>query len=60
MKQSTFIYCTCGNELCGSGSFVSDTYDNNDNHVKYKCSSCGKESDYNFDIAPFPVNWNTL
>ena len=41
-KQKTFIYCQCGNEICSDGSFVSDTYDeNNDNHVRYKCKKCG-------------------
>jgi hypothetical protein len=57
-KQSTFIYCGCGNELCSSGSFISDTYDERgDNHVRYKCSTCGEETDYNFDIAPVPISW---
>ncbi len=60
--QLTFIYCSnCRNELCSSNSFISDTYDENgDNHVLYKCSSCGEEYDYNFDIAPVPVNWDCL
>jgi hypothetical protein len=59
LKQTTFIYCKCGNEMCSDSSFISDTYDNNgDNHVKYKCEKCGTESDFNFDIAPFPINWN--
>lgn len=58
--QVTFIYCTCGNELCSS-SFVSDSYDERgDNHVLYKCSKCGKKSDFNFDIAPVPINWADL
>lgn len=61
MKQNTFIYCTCGNEMCSDSSFVSDTYDVNcDNHVKYKCEKCGDNHDYNFDIAPVPLNWNSL
>lgn len=60
-KQCTFIYCKCGNEMVSDGSFVSDTYDENgDNHVRYKCKQCGKESDYNFDIAPMPINWREL
>ena len=61
-KQTTFIKCEkCGNELCGSNSFVSDTYDeNNDNHVLYKCSKCGYECDYNFDVFPIPVKWTDL
>lgn len=60
-KQTTFIYCKCGNEMCSDGSFVSDTYDENgSNHVRYKCKKCGEESDYNFDICMLPVNWNKL
>ena len=59
-SQDTFIYCECGNELCSDGSFVSDTYRNNQNHVKYKCKKCGLISDYNFDIAPVPINWKNL
>jgi RNase P subunit RPR2 len=61
MKQNTSIYCSCGNELCSSDSFVSDTYDEHgDNHVLYRCTKCGKESDFNFDIAPVPVSWGQL
>lgn len=60
-KQSTLVYCDCGNELVSSNSFVSDELDENgDNHVKYKCTKCGLESDFNFDIAPVPINWKTL
>jgi transcription elongation factor Elf1 len=60
--QTTFINCRqCNNELCSSDSFISDTYDdNNDNHVLYKCSNCGLDADYNFDIAPVPINWLDL
>jgi hypothetical protein len=60
--QSTFIYCDqCNNEMVSDGSFVSDTYDDNgDNHVLYCCKECGLESDWNFDIAPFPVLWNDI
>ncbi|MFW6219612.1 MAG: hypothetical protein ACOC33_02085 [bacterium] len=47
--------------LCSDGSFISDTYDEHgDNHVLYKCKKCGTESDFNFDIAPIPINWNDL
>lgn len=61
IKQYTFIYCECGNELCSSNSFISDTYDeNNDNHVLYKCSKCGLESDWNFEVIPGAINWKTL
>jgi hypothetical protein len=60
IHQVTYIHCTCGNELC-SGSFVSDSYDERgDNHVLYRCTKCGKESDFNFDIAPVPINWTNL
>jgi len=60
-KQRTFIYCKCGNEMCSDGSFLSDTYDeNNENHVKYKCKKCNRESDYTFDLAPVPINWKGL
>lgn len=59
--QNCFVYCKCKNELCSSDSFVSDTYDKNgDNHVKYKCSNCKKESDWNFDIAPVAINWEQI
>lgn len=61
IEQKTFIYCVCGNELCSDGSFISDSYDeNDDNHVLYKCKKCGTESDFNFDIAPCPINWKEL
>ena len=51
MKQTTFCFCpNCRNELCGTGSFVSDI----DGLVTYKCTGCGKESKWNFD-APVPV-----
>jgi len=61
MKQNTWVYCTCGNDMCSDNSFISDTYDeNDDNHVKYKCCKCGTEHDYNFDIAPVPINWSQL
>ena len=61
-NQTLFIYCSkCKNELCSTNSFISDTYDKyGSNHVKYKCSVCGKEDDYNFDIAPIPVNWDFI
>lgn len=61
LKQRTFIYCDCGNELVSDGSFVSDTYDKNENnHVIYKCKKCNKKSDWNFDIASLPINWKEL
>lgn len=61
-KQTLFIRCEkCGNELCASNSFVSDSYDKNgDNHVIYCCSNCGHKKDYNFDIAPIPIKWSEL
>ena len=60
--QYLYLYCPqCKNDLCSNDSFVSDTYDENaDNHVFYKCAVCGQESDWNFDIAPIPVNWERL
>lgn len=58
--QVTYIHCTCGNELC-SNSCVSDSYDEyGDNHVLYICTKCGKKSDFNFDIAPVPVNYENI
>lgn len=54
-NQKTFIWCDCGNELCSSNSFVSDTYEEDGNHVRYKCSRCGLEQDYDFDMAPVPI-----
>ena len=60
-EQTTFIYCKCKNEMCSDGSFISDDYDDNgNNHVRYKCKKCGIESDFNFDIAPVPINWKEL
>jgi len=58
----TFIYCRkCKNDLCSNGSFISDVTDvNGSNHVRYKCKVCGLEADYNFDIAPVPINWKDL
>jgi len=51
-EQTTFLKCTeCGNELSGSGSFISD----DESGVKYKCTDCGRESVWNFDIFPIPV-----
>ena len=54
-EQHTFVYCSCGNEMCSDGSFVSDTYEEDGNHVRYKCAVCKEESDWNFDIAPVPI-----
>jgi len=51
-EQTLFIYCSkCGNELFASGSFISD----DENGVKYKCTDCGWESVWNFDLFPIPV-----
>ena len=50
-KQYTFCYCVvCKNELCSTESFVSDT-----EVVRFKCSRCGSISDWDFDVAPFPI-----
>jgi len=61
-ETGTSIWCReCKNNLCADDSFISDAHDENgDNHVKYKCEKCGDESDYNFDIAPCPINWKDL
>lgn len=60
-NQTTFVYCECGSEMCSDESFISDTYDeNNNNHVRYICQKCGKESDWNFDIMPGPISWDYL
>ena len=50
-QQRTFLYCDCKNELTASGSFISD----DQNGVKYKCTDCGKESLWDFDIAPVAI-----
>jgi hypothetical protein len=56
-EQKLFLYCDCGNELISSDSFFSDMYDKDwNNHVIFKCSKCGKELDFNFDV-PVPVRW---
>ena len=61
-EQHTFIYCeACSNELCSSDSFVSDTYDDRGwNRVLYRCSRCGHECLYDFDVAPLPIKWSEL
>lgn len=60
-EQTTYIYCKCGNEMCSDGSFISDTIDRDgQNHVQYKCGKCGLKADYNFDIAPVPINWDVI
>jgi hypothetical protein len=57
----TVIQCDqCGNNLVVGNSFVSDTDENGENHVRYKCEICGTEHDYNFDIAPVPVSWKSI
>lgn len=47
--QSCFCYCDCGNELISSNSLVKDT-----DYVYFKCSICGKESKWDFDV-PCPI-----
>jgi len=55
-KQTCFIYCRCGNELASDEkAFISDEGEGGENAVKYKCSRCGKESSWNFDLLPIPV-----
>lgn len=57
----TYIQCDqCGNNLVVGKSFVSDTTENGENHVRYKCEVCGTEHDYNFDIAPVPISWKSI
>lgn len=53
-KQSTFIWCDCGNELCSTESF--DEYENlsDSDLVHYKCSKCGEKSEWDFE-APVPI-----
>ena len=46
------LYCTCGNELTTTDSFINDEGTGGDNIVTYKCSHCGVESKWNFDLAP--------
>lgn len=49
-NQRTFCYCPqCHNELISSGSFVSD-----EEVVTYKCTKCGKVSEWDFDV-PCPM-----
>lgn len=51
-RQQTILWCKgCRNDLVASGSFISD----DDNGVKYKCINCGRESVWNFDLFPVPV-----
>lgn len=51
-EQTLFLKCSeCGNELSASGSFVSD----DENGVKYECTDCKRESVWNFDFFPIPV-----
>jgi len=49
-EQTTWCWCECGAELCSTESFVSD----DGRGVCYACSSCGKESWWNFDF-PVPI-----
>lgn len=58
--QRTFLYCGCGNELISSKSFISDTGEGSENHVLFKCKKCGKDLDFNFDIALVPIKWEDL
>lgn len=49
--QTCFIYCPrCGNEL------IFESHDRTSEYLEYyKCSKCGEESAWNFDIAPVPI-----
>lgn len=58
-KQTTFIYCKCGEELINSDSFISDSYFNDQNFVHYECKSCGRNSYWDFDhIVPLLIKTN--
>lgn len=60
-EQRTFCYCSsCNSELISSDSFIVDTYVNNANVVHYNCKACGKDSYYNFDIAPMPIPYSEI
>ncbi|KKO51133.1 hypothetical protein XI25_29545 [Paenibacillus sp. DMB20] len=50
-EQSTWVYCPgCNEDLCSNNSFVKDA-----DYVYYKCSNCGRESKWDFDAGPVPV-----
>jgi hypothetical protein len=55
-NQGTKCFCPkCDNELCGSGSYIDNMCDQN-RFEHYKCSKCGKESKWDFDMpCPFLV-----
>lgn len=55
---STCLYCTCGNELTTTNSFISDEGTGGDNIVAYKCSHCNEKSKWNFDLTPCPIKIN--
>lgn len=51
-KQTTWCWCPgCGTDLCSTDAFVSDT----DDGVRYRCTSCGRPSLWDFDTFPCPV-----
>lgn len=54
---SCLVYCTCGNELTTTNSFISDEGTGENNIVKYKCSHCDAESKWNFDLVPCPLKY---
>lgn len=51
LKQTCFVYCPkCTNEL------TLDSHDRTSEYLEYyKCSRCGEESAWDFDIAPVPI-----
>jgi len=49
-RQTTFVYCDCGNELVSDDGAMEDT----DGVVTYRCSRCRAESRWLFD-APVPI-----
>lgn len=54
VKQTTFCYCECGNELISNNCCVRDVYLFNRNVVHFICDKCGKNTYYDFDF-PAPV-----
>ncbi len=53
-NQTTFCWCECGNELCSTDSFVSDTFKDGKSLVRYRCSKCGQGQFWDFD-PPTPI-----
>ena len=55
-NQKTFCYCPiCRNELCSTNSYLFYRLCEEGGFEFYKCSRCGCQSKWNFDIAPAPI-----